>query len=192
MSDARKPSEIWFFNNGQETGHYRLKDSHFNSLDDESYFTRGNPQQAAIVGPVDAQVSFFDDQQYRADENVLQIVLKRDASEANPVLVNVSYSRLGNGDHPNGIYSGEEAEFGWVLYKHAKANWTENVLRIAGKFSDLVNEIIGKVPGATQWQQYAVVAGIAIHRLQGFNTPGHSNNSQVDNISSVLFGSAPG
>ena len=87
MSDARKPSEIWFFNNGQETGHYRLKDSHFNSLDDESYFTRGNPQQAAIVGPVDAQVSFFDDQQSRADENVLQIVLKRDASEANPVLV---------------------------------------------------------------------------------------------------------
>lgn len=187
-----KPTKITFLNGGKLTGKYPLTDSHFASLDDEHYFTNHNPQQAVIIGPVNAQVTFFDDQQYRTDENALTVSLKKEGTETDPVIVNVSYPRLGPHDHPNGIYKGEEPSFGWVLFKTAKPAWDENVLRIAGDFFGLVNGVIGKVPGATTWAVYATVGGIVVSKLQGFETPGSSDNSQVDNISSVLFGAMDG
>ncbi len=187
-----KPTKITFLNQDRVTGKSPLTDSHFSSLDNESYFTHGNPEQALVVGPVNAQVTFFDDQEYRTGQNALLVSLKREGTEANPVNVDVAYARLGPDDHPNGVYSGEEDDFGWILYKVAERDWVENTLRVAGDFVDLVSGVIGKIPGATTWSAYVTVAGIVVSKLQGFETPGHSNNSQVDNISSVLFGTFEG
>ena len=72
------------------------------------------------------------------------------------------------------------------------ADWVEDALRVSGKFIDLVNAVIGMVPVAASWQQYTVAGGVVIHKLEGFDTPGSSDNSQVDNISSVLFGALEG
>jgi hypothetical protein len=187
-----KPTNVTFLNQGQATGKYPLVDSHYSSLDDESYFTQGNPEQAVIIGPVNAQVTFFDDQQYRTGENSMLVSLKREGTESNPVIVDVTYRRLGNGDHPNGIYNGQEESFGWILYKQAKESWVQSTLSLAGKFIALVNSVIGQVPGGASWQQYTSVAGVVVQKLQGFDPSGTSDNSQVDNISSVLFGTFDG
>jgi hypothetical protein len=122
----------------------------------------------------------------------LLVSLKREGTEANPVIVDVTYRRIGNGDHPSGVYNGEVDGFGWVLYKNAEANWVQDTLNVAGKFIDLVNGVIGMVPEAASWQEYTVAAGAVVHKLQGFDPPGSSDNSQVDNISSVLFGTREG
>lgn len=187
-----KPRKVTFLNHGQVTGKFPLEDSHFSSLNGEGYYTHGDPEQAVIVGPIDAQVTFFDDQQYRTGQNSLQVSLKREGTEANPVIVDVTRRRLGNGDHPSGVYQGEEDDFGWILYKHAEADWVQDTLSVAGKFIDLVNGVIGQIPVAASWQEYTVVAGVAVHKLQGYDPAGSSDNSQVDNISSVLFGALEG
>ncbi|WP_181794933.1 hypothetical protein [Streptomyces sp. WELS2] len=185
-----KPTQVTFLNHGQQTGEYLLTDSHFDSFDDESYFTHGNPTEAQIEGPVDAQVTFFDDQQFKFDENVLLVSLKRAGTADNPVTVDVAQQRLGPDNHDNGIYKGEQDDFGWVLYKHAKGDWAEQVLDVAGTFANIVAGIEDKIPGAGQWQDYVRIGTTLIQQLQGLNTPGSSDNSQVDNISSVLFGTS--
>src|SRR6476661_4320331 len=45
-----KPTKVTFLNHNELTGKYPLEDSHYSSLDDESYYTHGNPEQAVIVG----------------------------------------------------------------------------------------------------------------------------------------------
>ena len=52
-----KPTRVTFLNHNQLTGKYPLEDSHYSSLDDESYYTHGNPEQAVIVGPIGTQVT---------------------------------------------------------------------------------------------------------------------------------------
>ncbi len=191
-----KPTQITFLKDGQVTGKYVLTDSHFESLDDESYFTHGNPTQAKIIGLVNAQCTFFDDQLYRLDQNALTISLKRDATDTDPLIVDLAYDRLGPGDHDNGVYQGDEDSFGWILMKHAKASWAENVLKGAGTFADILNyasSVAGAAGASIPWTQYIVLAGKVIYYLpQKVNTPGHSDNSRVDNVSSVLFGAHDG
>ncbi|MGW7522984.1 hypothetical protein [Streptomyces sp. NPDC054783] len=185
-----KPTKVTFFNHGEMTGKYPLVDSHFDSLDDESYFTHSNPTEAQIIGPVEAQVTFFDDQLFKLDENALLVSLKREGTEGNPVTVDVAQQRLGPNDHDNDIYKGEQDDFCWILYKHAKADWAQQTLQVAGNFAELAKGIADNVPGGGQWQDYIQIGTTVIQKLNAFNNPDRSDNSQVDNISSVLFGTS--
>jgi len=189
---AISPMQVTFMCKGKPTGKYPLVLSHPSSLDNESYYTEGNPDQAVVIGPINAQVTFFDDQLYRLGQNALVVSLKREGTVDNPVIVDVAVPRLGPGSNPDGIYSGQEDDLGWILHKHAQNDWVQNTLRIAGDFVTLLSSVVAKVPGASSWAGYVTAAGLVVNKLQGFDPTGQSDNSQVDNISSVLFGSYEG
>jgi len=182
-----KPTTVTFYNGGQMTG-VPLHDSHPESLS-EGWYTHGDPAIAKIVGPVGAQVTFFDNDQYQMSENSMLVSLKVEGTDQHPVEFDLKYHRLGNGDHKDGVYSGEATTLGWVLYKHAKASWVQNTLRVIGKFADILAGILKEVPGASKWETYAHDGAVVIKKLDAaVDTPGSSDNSQVDNVSSVLFG----
>lgn len=179
MSD--KPGDIKFLRNGKQIG--QIASSHPDSLD-ASWVGGEPPTEAIIEGAAGCQCTFFDDQQFRLDENALQVVLKVDG----PVQVDVAVPRLSAADHPDGVYKGEVDNFSWILYKHAKSSWLQEVVAVAGTIDDIAAAIAAKLPGSS-WKQYVDAGKAGIEALDKSLGGGGSANSQTDNISSVLFGS---
>jgi hypothetical protein len=188
-----KPSKIILMNGDQQTGP-TLNDSHFESLNGS--YNHDNPTQAWIIGSKDAQCTFFDDRLFLLDQNALLVWLKRDGTDGNEVKVLLDYDRLGPHNHDDGIYQGENDDVKWILMKVAKSSWVANCLRIGGEFLDIVNSFSGEAAAAglpTGWVKYTELAGYVVNYLKTTTgTPGRSDNSRVDNVSSVLFGTLEG
>ena len=176
----------------QRVGKYPITQSHPESFDNEKYFQNGDsPDTAYIHGPSGAVCTFFDDQQLKLDaSSPLTVSLNREADWANPVIVDLVYDRLGVEDHGNGVYTGHEDDFDWILLKNAKASWVEKTLGVVGTVADLTSAAIKEVGGNAQWTEYANVGGRIVKWLNAkIDTPGRSKYSRVDNVSSLCFGS---
>jgi hypothetical protein len=157
-----------------------LTKSDAGSLNDRKPYT-GRADAAVIHGPKGSVVTFFDNQQFREDENFVTIETKVDG----PVLVPLSSNFVGaeNAQGQQKIYMGSAPKFDWMFFRRQKPGWWDNVLAEIPGGKTVFSKIMDMLKDSDDPRAKGVVVVVDTVIKQP------DENYRVDNCSSVRFGS---
>jgi hypothetical protein len=145
--------------------------------------SNGRPYRERIIGPVGSVVSFFDDQQFRTDQNSLQITKTVDG----PIEVPIAQDLL-SGEQNSGMYMGSRPGFNWVFSKQMEQHPWLDIIKNG------VEWVVQSILDHFDDTEHATVSGTQGDIVDGFvpkNSGGRSSNNHVDNLSSIRFGGEP-
>jgi hypothetical protein len=165
---------------------YELDSDHPQSLDNVFL----NAPDAQIFGPAGAVTTFYDDQCFRKGENYLMIVKKG----ADPLDIDLKQDRGGQPGQQagDGIYSGDEGDYSWMLFKvvkegpvQAALDWIKANVPVLGDFVAQWDALLQGIAQslAKEWQDTPLGKYIDLGIISGT-----SDNYHTDNVSSVQFG----
>ncbi|BAZ17192.1 hypothetical protein NIES4071_90700 [Calothrix sp. NIES-4071] len=137
----------------------------------------GEATSVKIFGLAGSGVTFYDDKEFRTEEN--RVYIEKLTNE--PIEVFISKNFVQTDDKiGSGIFFGEEpGKYKWILYKHPKSrlDWEAVLDVILGGTQGLAGRLVS-------------IGGVVGKILNDENEP-KSNNYRVDNCSSVKFGEPP-
>ncbi|MBD2458623.1 hypothetical protein H6G80_31735 [Nostoc sp. FACHB-87] len=137
----------------------------------------GQATSVKIIGLAGSGVTFYDDREFRTNEN--RVYIEKLTDELIEVFISENFVKTDE-KYGSGIFSGEESgKYKWMLYKKPKSrlDWDTIVKIIFGGTQGIVGRLIS-------------IGGVIGKIIDDENEP-KSNNYRVDNCSSVKFGDPP-